>query len=129
MEAVSAKTETVRYAVGEHEERPWGRWRVVDTGASFTTKRVEVKQGHRLSLQFPHHRSEHWVVVAGSGVATVDGKASPVGPGDYVVIPCGATHRVEATGTEPLIFVEVQYGAILDESDITRLEDDYSRAR
>lgn len=129
MDAVSAKTETVRYAVGEHEERPWGRWRVVDTGAGFTTKRVEVKPGHRLSLQFHQHRSEHWVIVAGSGVATVDGEASPVAPGDYVVIPCGATHRIEATGNKTLIFVEVQHGALLDETDITRLEDDYSRTR
>ena len=47
--------------------------------------------------------------------------------GDYVIIPCGAQHRIHNTGTEPLVFVEVQYGEVLDESDITRLDDDYSR--
>ncbi|MGF1630404.1 MAG: phosphomannose isomerase type II C-terminal cupin domain [Kiloniellaceae bacterium] len=127
MDTMSEGRKAVRYDVGDHEDRPWGNWRVVDTGTAFITKRVEVNAGQRLSLQLHQHRSEHWVIVAGSGEATVDDSKIPVGPGDYVVIPCGAKHRIHNNGAEPLIFVEVQYGGILDESDITRLEDDYSR--
>jgi len=119
--------QAVRYSVGEYEERPWGNWRVVDTGPTFITKRVEVKPGHRLSLQYHEHRSEHWVIVTGSGEATVDDKVTQVGPGDYVVIPRRAVHRLRNTGAEQLVIVEVQYGDILDEHDITRLQDDYSR--
>jgi mannose-6-phosphate isomerase-like protein (cupin superfamily) len=128
MDTTAKGQNAVRYEVGDHEERPWGRWRVVDIGPTFISKRVEVHAGHRLSLQFHHHRSEHWVIVAGSGEATVDEDRIPVGPGDYVVIPCGARHRIHNTGAETLVFVEVQYGELLDESDITRLEDDYARA-
>jgi mannose-6-phosphate isomerase len=117
----------VRYAVGDYEERPWGTWRVVDTGPTFITKRVEVKPGHRLSLQYHEHRSEHWVVVSGTGEATVDDRTMTVGPGDYVVIPCRAVHRLHNTGSERLIIVEVQFGETLDEHDITRLQDDYAR--
>ena len=127
MDVVSKSRDTVRYSVGDSEERPWGNWRVVDAGATFITKRVEVKAGHRLSLQRHQHRSEHWVVVDGEGEATVDDSRIQVGPGDYVVIPCGAVHRIQNTGTGTLIFVEVQYGDILDENDITRLQDDYFR--
>lgn len=127
MDTRAKKATTIRYDVGDHEERPWGNWRVVDTASNFITKRVEVSPGHRLSLQVHQHRSEHWVIVAGTGEATVDDEKSYLKPGDYVVIPCGARHRIQNTGDELLVFVEVQFGTILDESDITRLEDDYSR--
>lgn len=127
MEQVSEKLSAVRYAVGDYEERPWGNWRVVDIGPTFITKRVEVKPGHRLSLQYHEHRSEHWVIVAGQGEATVDDRTTEVGPGDYVVIPCRAVHRLHNTGSEQLIIVEVQFGETLDERDITRLQDDYAR--
>ena len=127
MDAIAERQCVVRYDVGDREDRPWGNWCVVDAAASFITKRVEVKPGHRLSLQFHRHRSEHWVIVAGNGEATVDSALIPVAPGDYVAIPCGARHRIHNTGAAPLVFVEVQRGEILDESDITRLDDDYSR--
>ena len=129
MDAIKNQQGAVRYGVGDHEERPWGNWRVVDAGPTYISKRVEVSPGHRLSLQYHRHRSEHWVIVAGRGEATVADTKIEVTPGDYVVIPCGATHRIHNTGTEPLVFVEVQYGDLLDESDITRLEDDYSRSQ
>src|SRR3546814_3910523 len=71
----------------------------------------------RLSLQFHRHRSEHWVIVAGNGEATVDETIAQLKPGDHVIIPCGAKHRIRNTGGELLVFVEVQFGEIPDESD------------
>lgn len=127
MDAIARSSSAVRYDVGDYEDRPWGNWRVVDAGAAFITKRVEVMAGHRLSLQLHHHRSEYWVIVGGSGEATIGDTKSQLRPGDHVLIPCGATHRIHNTGTVPLVFVEVQLGEVLDESDITRLDDDYSR--
>jgi mannose-6-phosphate isomerase-like protein (cupin superfamily) len=129
MDVVPDSRRVVRYDVGDQEDRPWGNWRVVDAAAGFITKRVTVKPGHRLSLQYHDHRSEHWVIVAGSGEATVGDTKTPVAPGDYVVIPCGTVHRIQNTGSESLVFVEVQFGDLLDESDITRLDDDYSRIK
>lgn len=124
---VKSPSVVVRYGIGDHEDRPWGNWRVVDAADRFITKRVEVMPGHRLSLQFHFHRSEHWVIVAGSGEATIGDDLLQLAPGDYVNIPCGARHRIHNTGREPLVFVEVQLGEVLDESDITRLDDDYAR--
>jgi hypothetical protein len=60
MDTTAKGQNAVRYDVGDQEDRPWGRWRVVDIGPTFISKRVEVHAGHRLSLQFHHHRSEHW---------------------------------------------------------------------
>jgi len=129
MDALSKSRDVVRYSVGDYEERPWGSWRVVDTGPTFTTKQVQVKAGQRLSLQYHNHRSEHWVIVAGSGEATVGGDTIRIEAGRHVNIPSGVKHRIHNTGDTPLIFVEVQLGELLDENDIVRLEDDYARAR
>jgi mannose-6-phosphate isomerase-like protein (cupin superfamily) len=117
----------VAYSTGETGERPWGRWSVVDVGEGYAVKRIEVEPGARLSLQFHHHRSEHWIVVQGTGQVWVSGNESRAIPGCYIHIPVEAEHRIHNTGPQPLIFIEVQMGAQLDEADIVRSEDDYDR--
>ncbi|MEM9979531.1 MAG: phosphomannose isomerase type II C-terminal cupin domain, partial [Cyanobacteria bacterium P01_D01_bin.2] len=48
------------------DTRPWGSFTVLEEGKGYKIKRIEVKPGHRLSLQMHHHRSEHWIVVSGT---------------------------------------------------------------
>lgn len=117
----------VRYAVGDHDRRPWGEWRVVDIGEGFAIKRITVRPGARLSLQYHHHRAEHWLIVQGHGRITRDRDLIEVAAVQSVDIPLGALHRVENTGDVDLIIVEIQHGALLDENDIVRVEDDYRR--
>ncbi|OPY78400.1 MAG: Alginate biosynthesis protein AlgA [Syntrophorhabdus sp. PtaU1.Bin153] len=47
--------------------------------------------------------------------------------GDAVDIPIGSAHRIMNTGTENLVFIEIQTGDYLGEDDIERLQDDYGR--
>ncbi|MFY9574665.1 MAG: mannose-6-phosphate isomerase, partial [Blastocatellia bacterium] len=47
----------------ERDERPWGMYEVLAEGAGYKVKRIEVKPGHRLSLQMHQSRCEHWVIV------------------------------------------------------------------
>ncbi len=110
------------------EERPWGTWTVLTAGVGYKVKLIEVRPGHRLSLQFHHHRSEHWVVVSGRGRAIIDTKVLELYPGESVVVPQGSVHRLENPWSDSLRIVEVQRGEILSEEDIVRLEDDYHRA-
>ena len=44
-----------------------------------------------------------------------------------VDIPVGAAHRIKNTGTENLVFIEIQQGDYFGEDDIERLEDDFGR--
>ena len=81
-----------------------------------------------LSYQLHHRRSEHWIVVAGTAVVTLDGADIIVEPGSSIDIPRESDHRVRNDGTEPLEFIEVQMGDYFGEDDIVRLEDDYGRA-
>ena len=117
----------VRYAVGDSDTRPWGRWEVIGTGDRYTVKRITVLPGERLSLQYHHRRSEHWTVVDGEAEVEVDGNIRRLGFGEHVYIPLGAHHRVRNGGALPLVFVEVQVGDLLDENDIVRVSDDYGR--
>ena len=116
-----------RYSRGEAGERPWGRWLVLETGDGFCVKRIEVEPGQRLSLQFHHHRSEDWIIVGGQGLVECDAETIEVSAGDRVRIPLRSHHRIRNMGEKVLVFIEVQHGALLDENDIVRIEDDYGR--
>jgi mannose-6-phosphate isomerase len=113
--------------VAEHAGRPWGSYTVLAEGETFKVKTIEVLPGQRLSYQKHSRRSEHWFVVVGQGVVTLNGDQTEVRPGDAVDVPEGAAHRISNTGPSRLVFVEVQHGDYFGEDDIVRLEDDYGR--
>ena len=109
------------------ETRPWGRFDSVDRGEMHQVKRITVTPGGRLSLQYHHHRAEHWVVVKGTATVTVDDRVMNLKPCEQVFIPQGAVHRLENLTDEPVEIVEVQFGSYLGEDDIVRVEDVYGR--
>jgi mannose-6-phosphate isomerase-like protein (cupin superfamily) len=109
------------------ETRPWGQFEVLSDEDSHKVKRLTVEPGHRLSYQRHEHRSEHWFVVSGQGLVTLDGSSRTVEPGSAVDVPAGAAHRIKNSGSGPLVFIEVQHGERFSEIDIERLDDDYRR--
>jgi len=111
----------------ERDERPWGMFEVLAEGEGYKVKRIEIKPGHRLSLQMHKSRSEHWVVVSGEAVITVGEREMILRANEDALIPRGTKHRVANPGTTLLVFIEVQCGAYLGEDDIIRFEDDYDR--
>ena len=112
----------------EREQRPWGFYEVLSEADSHKVKRLTVSPGERLSYQRHAHRSEHWFVVAGSGVVVLDGERISIAPGGAVDVVAGTAHRIENTADAPLVLVEVQHGTSFEEDDIERLEDDYGRS-
>ena len=111
------------------DRRPWGSFTVLDEGEGYKVKRIEVLPGKRLSYQKHARRAEHWVVVQGTAKITLDGREIMLGIGETAEIAIGAAHRVENPGAQQLVFIEVQRGSYLGEDDITRLEDDFGRAK
>jgi mannose-1-phosphate guanylyltransferase len=107
--------------------RPWGTYTVLQEGARFKIKRIEVKPGHTLSLQMHHHRSEHWIVVSGTAKVSCDDKTFLVAANESTYIPIGTRHRLENPGVMDLVMIEVQCGDYLGEDDIVRFEDKYGR--
>ena len=113
--------------VDDESVRPWGRYDVLADEPDFKAKTITVLAGKRLSYQRHARRSEHWFVVTGRGVVTLDGEKVDVSAGVAVDVPVGVAHRIENTGETDLVFVEVQHGDYFGEDDIVRLEDDYGR--
>ena len=66
-------------------------------------------------------------MVEGEALVTVGDEHRSLRPGDSVDIDRGMLHRIENSGTEPLVFIEVQRGDYFGEDDIERLEDDFGR--
>jgi len=109
--------------------RPWGWYESLVLGPRFQVKRIVVNPGAALSLQSHHHRSEHWIVVAGTAKVTIDDEVKLVCENQSVYIPLGAVHRMENPGKLPLTLIEVQTGSYFGEDDIIRYEDVYARGQ
>jgi len=107
--------------------RPWGWFETIAKGDRFQVKRIMVKPGASMSMQSHHHRSEHWVIVAGTAKVTVADQTQLLAENQSIYIPLGAKHRLENFGKLPVVLIEVQTGAYLGEDDITRYADQYAR--
>jgi len=124
---VSLNGESLNGHHGPTVERPWGTFTTLEEGRGYKIKRIEVKSGHRLSLQMHHHRSEHWIVVSGTAKVTCGDQETMISTNQSTYVPKCTAHRLENPGIIPLIIIEVQNGEYLGEDDITRFQDDYSR--
>jgi mannose-6-phosphate isomerase-like protein (cupin superfamily) len=113
--------------MGLKEIRPWGGFLVLEDAPRHKVKRVWVDTGRRLSYQRHQRRSEHWVIIQGRAMVTLDGKEIELSPGQSIDIPCGAAHRITNPGEGSLVFIEIQTGDYFEEDDIVRLEDDFGR--
>ena len=109
------------------ERRPWGSYTVLEERESYKVKKIEVLPDRRLSYQRHEKRSEHWVVVEGEAIVTLEGKEFRLSPGGSIDISRMAAHRILNPGKGPLVFIEVQRGDYFGEDDIIRLEDDFGR--
>ena len=115
-------------STSEGSQRPWGAYTVLYGAEGYQIKEIVVKPGKRLSYQRHAQRAEHWFIVRGAGEVVLDGAAREISAGDSVDVAIGELHRISNTGSQPLVFIEVQTGSYLGEDDIERLEDDYGRS-
>ncbi len=109
------------------DHRPWGWFETLVLADRFQVKRIHVHPGAALSLQSHVHRSEHWIVVAGTARVTVNDEVKLLSENQSVYIPLGAVHRMENPGKVDMVLIEVQTGTYLGEDDIIRYEDIYAR--
>ena len=107
--------------------RPWGWFESLVISDRFQVKRIVVHPGAALSLQSHMHRSEHWIVVAGTAKVTIGDEVQLLSENQSTYVPVGTTHRLENPGKLPIVMIEVQTGAYLAEDDIVRYDDEYAR--
>lgn len=106
--------------------RPWGSYTILEEGAGYKVKRLEINPQAKISLQRHQRRSEHWVIVSGRARIRIASAEIVAQANEAAYIPLGVLHRLENIGAEVLQVIEVQSGAYLGEDDIVRFDDDYS---
>lgn len=116
----------VEHGVTHH--RPWGSFTMLNEGPGYRIKLIEVLPGHKLSLQFHHHREEHWIVMEGAAEVVRGHDTRVVPAGGHVHIPQEQRHRIANPFDERLRILELQKGQHISEEDIVRLHDEYGRS-
>ena len=66
------------------ENRPWGSFENLLDESYCKVKKLIIKPNQRPSYQYHHKRSEHWVIVSGEAVVTIDGVEPDYSEGQYV---------------------------------------------
>ncbi|NCC97541.1 MAG: cupin domain-containing protein, partial [Synergistales bacterium] len=84
---------------------------------------ITVHPGKALSLQYHHHRTEHWIVVKGTAQVERDEETFYLHEGESTFIQKNQLHRLINPGKIPLEIIEVQNGPYLGEDDIFRVEE------
>lgn len=108
-------------------KRPWGHYTVIQEDAGFLVKCIVVNPKQKLSLQYHHHRKEHWVVLQGEAIVTKGDEEIKLSAGQSIDIALKEIHSLQNSSEEVLKVLEVQMGEILDENDIVRIDDRYGR--
>ncbi|MDD4836539.1 MAG: mannose-1-phosphate guanylyltransferase/mannose-6-phosphate isomerase [Dethiosulfovibrio sp.] len=101
--------------------RRWGDYRILHEGDGIKVKRITVHPGKALSLQYHHHRTEHWIVVKGTAQVERDEEIFYLHEGESTFIQKNQLHRLINPGKIPLEIIEVQNGPYLGEDDIVRI--------
>ena len=109
--------------------RPWGYYVNLFEGKNFLIKELTVNSKSSISLQKHNYRSEHWTVISGNPLITINRKKFIKKINETILVPKGATHRIENPNNKPVVIMEVQKGNVLKESDIVRYKDIYGRVK
>lgn len=102
-----------------HVSHPaWGTTVLLDEGSHFRIKRVEIQPGKQMTLHAHYHRSEHWVVMAGTVMVVFEDSERIVNTGESTYVPPCTPHRLLNPGVLPAKLLEVQNGEYLGEDDM-----------
>ncbi len=105
-------------------KRPWGHYEVLHEGTNdqkeWKVKYLKVEPVRYLSLQHHQMREEFWVCVKGKGKVILNGMEIEINEGKRIHIPIRQKHQLINTSNSELVIIEVQYGDLCCESDITR---------
>lgn len=105
-------------------EKPWGREIIIECNHTYAFKILEVKAGHRLSLQYHEKKIETMYCVSGQGELHYEGQVIPFYSGQHITIHPKELHRLCAGPNSDLVVAEASSTEL---NDVVRLKDDYDR--
>ncbi len=103
-------------------EKPWGKEIWYELNDKYCFKKLIVKAGCRLSLQYHQYKKETLLCVSGDGIYTIDKRELQFAPNDFITIEPGTLHRFEAI--TDCVLIEASTPEV---TDVVRVADDYER--
>jgi len=103
-------------------KKPWGSETILECNGKYVLKKIEMKEGHRCSLQYHEKKKETVYVLEGTIIVILNGKDIMMVPGDALTIEPLDIHRMEAINYS--VYLEVSTPEL---DDVVRIEDDYER--
>ncbi len=110
------------------EERVWGKFYNLFEGDDVKVKELVVSPRKGMSFQRHFKRNEIWLVSKGSCEINYskddpnNRKSITLKKFDYYHVPLKEWHQITNPLNEPCHIIEIQYGKVLDEEDIERLD-------
>lgn len=100
----------------------WGREEWLILTEFYVVKKLIIKEGHNISLQYHKEKDEFWYVIEGVGMAFVNGKRIDLKKNDYIHLPPGEIHTVSSVRGN-LIIMETSTPQVDDVVRISRKVD------
>lgn len=100
----------------------WGEQKELTKGDGSSVMQLTVKAGETIAEHSHQTRDEIWHVMAGQGLATIDGVPTDLVPGTSLNLPVTSIHGLTNTGSQALVITEIRRGATLSDRDMTWAE-------
>lgn len=104
-------------------EKPWGYEIWFELNDKYCFKKLFIKSGHKLSLQYHQYKKETLLLISGDAILTIDREEIHFGQNDFITIDPGTLHRIEAV--TDCVVLEASTPEV---TDVVRVSDDYERA-
>jgi mannose-6-phosphate isomerase-like protein (cupin superfamily) len=108
-------------------DKPWGYEVLWAQTKDYVAKLMQIRAGHRMSLQYHKKKEETLYVMSGLLIvweSEDDEKWVALNPGDIYHVKPGQIHRFGADLTGDTMLIEVSTQHI---NDVVRIKDDYKR--
>lgn len=110
------------------EQNSWVNFTVLDIGADYKVKRIEVLPLKQLSFQNNEFYAKHWTVVQGTAKVTINDRTFSVKAGETIDFEVDKIHCVEnPDNSEILVFIDVQCGFSDIEEELIRLSKGFGK--
>lgn len=98
--------------------KPWGTYELLHVAPRYVVRKVVLSEGKTIYAHQHAHRTEHWIIVSGTAKIDLEGSEREFGPNSSIEVPENTTHQISNIGEEPLIFMEISTGIMVEERDL-----------
>lgn len=98
--------------------KPWGTYELLNVNPRYVVRKVVVTEGKTIYAHQHAHRTEHWIIVCGRAKITLEEREGEYGANDSIEVPENTSHQISNIGNEPLVFMEISTGEMVEEKDL-----------